>query len=290
MNQTTTNSSISNKIKGTLYGYAIGDAMGITTKSLTPANIKKKYPKRLVEIVGKGYLQLFPGEVTEETELMLLVCKALEKHLCLCAPAQIGGCFYEECCLELISWIDQYPRECSDLTKDVLKNCRELSYPKWHLYTQNQALSTPESLMLILPLVLGKQSLATMLQVIHLLCNNVESNHHAQLYYQTLQACLQGQGSDIKAPKELMTPVNITAHILNNAIYWFHYTPDFQEAILSAVNQGGISDTIAALTGSFAGAHYGYDHIPQSWIDGLLPEIRKQLDYYSDFFTQLYCP
>ncbi len=42
---------------------------------------------------------------------------------------------------------------------------------------------------------------------------------------------------------------------------------DFKESILGAVNLGGDTDTIAAITGSMAGIIYGYDSIPKDWIN-----------------------
>lgn len=46
-------------------------------------------------------------------------------------------------------------------------------------------------------------------------------------------------------------------------------TGTYKDAVLTAVNLGGDTDTIAAITGSLAGLAYGYDAIPEKWIKEL---------------------
>lgn len=47
-------------------------------------------------------------------------------------------------------------------------------------------------------------------------------------------------------------------------------TTTFEDAIIHAVNKGGDADTVGAVTGMIAGRIYGYDAIPQRWIDALV--------------------
>ena len=54
-----------------------------------------------------------------------------------------------------------------------------------------------------------------------------------------------------------------------------------------AVNAGGDADTIAAITGSLAGALYGYDAIPQRWIDKLSTDVKNDLDKYAKLFEKI---
>lgn len=46
-------------------------------------------------------------------------------------------------------------------------------------------------------------------------------------------------------------------------------TDNYKDAVLKAVNLGGDTDTIAAITGGLAGIMYGYKSIPKEWIDKL---------------------
>ena len=56
-------------------------------------------------------------------------------------------------------------------------------------------------------------------------------------------------------------------HSLEAAIWCFLNTDNYETAVLKAVNLGGDTDTIAALTGAMAGTYYGYDAIPKKWLD-----------------------
>ena len=55
------------------------------------------------------------------------------------------------------------------------------------------------------------------------------------------------------------------------AVLWsFMITDDYTQAILTAINLGDDTDTIGALTGGIAGIYYGYESIPENWLQYLL--------------------
>lgn len=56
---------------------------------------------------------------------------------------------------------------------------------------------------------------------------------------------------------------------LSAALFHFHSTKTFEEAIIQAVNYGEDSDTIGAITGQLAGAFYGLSSISEKWINCL---------------------
>ena len=47
-------------------------------------------------------------------------------------------------------------------------------------------------------------------------------------------------------------------------------TNSFKDAVLKAVNLGEDTDTIAAITGTLAGAKYSFESIPKEWIEKLV--------------------
>ena len=54
------------------------------------------------------------------------------------------------------------------------------------------------------------------------------------------------------------------------ACIWCLLTTDnYKEAVLKAVNLGHDTDTTAAVTGGLAGLLYGFDEIPQEWVEKL---------------------
>jgi ADP-ribosylglycohydrolase len=56
---------------------------------------------------------------------------------------------------------------------------------------------------------------------------------------------------------------------LEAAIWCLLTTNSYEECVLKAVNLGEDTDTVAAIAGSLAGALYGVDAIPASWMDKL---------------------
>ena len=52
---------------------------------------------------------------------------------------------------------------------------------------------------------------------------------------------------------------------LEAALWAFHEASDFAEGCLLAANLGDDADTTAAIYGQLAGAHYGFDGIPERW-------------------------
>ncbi len=52
---------------------------------------------------------------------------------------------------------------------------------------------------------------------------------------------------------------------LGSAVWALRTTTSFEEAVRAAVDLGGDTDTVAAVTGGLAGAVYGLDAIPARW-------------------------
>lgn len=65
-----------NKIKGCIFGFAIGDSMGATTEFMTEKQIKETYGK-VEDIIGGGVFGWLPGEVTDDTQMSFCVMDAL---------------------------------------------------------------------------------------------------------------------------------------------------------------------------------------------------------------------
>ncbi|EZG43727.1 ADP-ribosylglycohydrolase [Gregarina niphandrodes] len=71
-----------------------------------------------------------------------------------------------------------------------------------------------------------------------------------------------------KAVHELQTS-GYVVHTLEAALWAFAHSDSFAEGALLAVNLGGDSDTIGAVYGQIAGAHYGEPSIPYEWVHAL---------------------
>jgi len=56
-------------------------------------------------------------------------------------------------------------------------------------------------------------------------------------------------------------------HTLQTALYDALTADSAEDAIVSAVNRGGDTDTIGAVTGALAGARFGSESLPDRWVD-----------------------
>ena len=63
---------------------------------------------------------------------------------------------------------------------------------------------------------------------------------------------------------------------LQAALWAFHTTDNFEEALIAAVNLGGDADTIGSVCGQIAGAYYGCSAIPERWLAVI--KDREKLD------------
>ena len=74
--------------------------------------------------------------------------------------------------------------------------------------------------------------------------------------------------SDIK--KEEESDIHAGGYVLNTieaALWCLLNSSNYAESVLKAVNLGGDTDTTACVTGGLAGLLYGYESIPKEWIE-----------------------
>ena len=69
--------------------------------------------------------------------------------------------------------------------------------------------------------------------------------------------------------EEHINSTGFVVDTLEASLWCLLNTDNFEDCVLRAVNLGGDTDTIGAITGSLAGALYGYENIPKKWIKSL---------------------
>jgi len=67
---------IKDKIKGALYGVAVGDALGAPLEFMSADQIDRRHG-RVTEMIGGGWLSVLPGEVTDDTQMTLAVAEGI---------------------------------------------------------------------------------------------------------------------------------------------------------------------------------------------------------------------
>ena len=282
--------AVQSKIKGALYGFAIGDAMGATTEFMEAESNKKVYGE-VDNIIGGGWLNLKAGEVTDDTQMMMCVCEAIEygfsavRNWCYESDSRQSA-MRDRCCENFIDWYKSNPPDIGGCCRRVIENCiNNTNYKDWIDIANNPDSLGNGSLMRTLPIILSGQSEDLAMLQGRLTHNNKTCDMAIGLYHKNFEEILYHDTFRNVAIK-LAEPTGHVINTLNNALYWVQRTSSFEEAIVRAVNHGGDADTIAAITGSLAGALYGYEAIPQRWINQLSPDIKVNLDKYEKIFEK----
>ena len=68
--------TIVRRARAALLGGAVGDALGATTEFMKPSQIREQIGVHR-EITGGGWLNLLPGQVTDDTEMTLCVARGI---------------------------------------------------------------------------------------------------------------------------------------------------------------------------------------------------------------------
>ena len=269
------------KILGSLIGFAIGDAMGATTEFMSKEQIQNQYGK-VDHIMGGGWLNLRPGSVTDDTQMSLVVYRAMRD------TAGHPERTLETICAGFRAWADSNPPDIGGACRRAIYGTKSLKPRAWIWHnkrrqeaTKHKDLGNGGLMRCLVPLLAGDLRLA---KAQSYLTHSVDIHDtYIELYYEALQDALLGLRPVY--PKH-MEP---TGHVINterNAEYWCYATASFEEAIIGAVNDGGDADTIAALTGGLAGALYGFEAIPFEWVNALEPEVADELCDCADWLIK----
>lgn len=271
MEEIVLNTKIRNKILGAIYGFVIGDAMGATTEFMNIEQIKKKY-KVVKEIIGGGWLNLNPGEITDDTQMTICVMNAIMKQ------PKDGNEFKEFCSDNFINWINSNPK---DIGGQCMKSIYRLEC-KEEIPIENSALGNG-SLMRAMPLAILNLPYLNVVQG-ELTHRNRTCSGIILEYTGLIQEYLKGNYNNLytKKVKKLQKPSGFIYNTFNNSVYWSKKN-SFKKAIIGAVNHGGDADTIAAITGSLAGAKFGFNNIPTKWVEKLNPDIKQHLEQFAYF-------
>ena len=272
------------KVKGTLYGLAIGDAMGATTEYFSQSSIKKMYKKR-TDIIGKGWLNLYPGEVTDPTESAFCICEAVQSVAKFRNKYKYKEKLFLQCCLNFTAWFDSHPVDMEECCKKAIINCRNLDYREWLLFSEDPQITESSNLFRCIPLILTHHKTDILLTQSRLTHNNNLCDNEVRRFLQIMLACLKDEIVTTTVFAQLPPRYRHITHNLNSALYHLETTATFESAVMEAVYHGGDTDVIAALTGSLAGAMHGYDSIPQRWIDQLHPSVKEKIERYIAFMT-----
>ena len=237
------------KIYGGFFGFCVGDMLGVPVEFSTRSE-RENDPVEELRAYGT-YHQTF-GTWSDDTSLML----------CLIDALNVG--FSQEKLKE--NMIDFYTRgkftphgevfDIGNATRDAIHNMIQ-GIPPVDCGGKREKDNGNGSLMRILPLAFVSRSYTD--EELIKFVENVSSFTHAHdrskfacIFYVKLAA-------ELFAGKEKM-----------EAVLWlFFHTESYRDVVLNAVNLGGDTDTIAALAGGITGIYYGFQSIPDNWVQNI---------------------
>lgn len=256
------------RIKGALYGFAIGDAMGATTEFMTSGQVRNKY-EQVTDIIGGGWLNLEPGQVTDDTQMSICVMDAIMDS------CEIASQFYGNVGNNFVKWYKSNP-------PDVGGQCSK-GIVAWMEHKQVvDSTDGNGSLMRALPCALIRRKVWNQMQ--GAITHPTQLCHDAiELYHKTIVSLVYDDTFRFMPyAEEKVKPTGYVVDTLTNALYWAK-AYQFEDIILGAVNDGGDADTIAAIAGSIGGAKFGYRSIPTRWIEQLDTKVKNKLDKFADY-------
>lgn len=264
------------KIRGAFYGYVIGDAMGATTELMHPFEIRREYGL-VDDIIGGGWMGIKPGNVTGNTQMMLAVMRGMRharRYDSLRSWFLLKGYVLQEL-IEMCEYEPQFVDWRSKLSIEKQSDGKELEHDKNVLQSG--------SLLRALPLaIMGPDFLLSNMGQGKLTHNNNKCTRAIIEYHNLICNLIYNSDYEVR-PKDIINCVHVpSGELLNvwaNGLYWSQ-KESFERSIIGPVNHGGISPSIAAISGSIAGAKCGYKQIPQRWIRKLNNDIKCNIELF----------
>ncbi len=296
--------TLRDKLKGTIYGQAIGDALGLGTEGMTDEDMAWKYPNGITH-----YSDIFQdrhrkrwkiGDWTDDTDMMLCIANAVVKDKgvnltsivrnfkdwAMGAPMGIGETTYK------VLFPADYAEKPFEVSKMVWEMGHRQMAANGGLMRTSVVGTFPEAVEQCAanicrlthydPRCAG--SCVIVSQLIHsLIYKNVGLSYHemtdiAMKYDRRIWEYIDlAQSQDIRALElQDRDSVGYTLRCLAAALWAYWHAKSFEEGLLTVVRAGGDADTNAAVACAVLGAKYGYEAIPDEYKEGLI--YRDQLD------------
>ena len=287
------------RLKGTIYGQAIGDALGLGTEGMTDEDMAWKYPNGI-----RYYSDIFQdrhrkrwkiGDWTDDTDMMLCIANAVIKD---------KGVNYTSIARNFKEWADGEPMGIGETTYKVL-SFGDMS----HQQSAANGGVMRTSIVGLFPKAVEEcaanicrlthydprcaGSCAIVSLLIHsLVYSNEKLSYHQMVdigerYDSRIREFIDfSLNTDIRALElQDWDSVGYTLKTLAAGLWAYWNATSFEDGLLSVVRAGGDADTNAAVACAILGAKFGYNAIPQEYVDGLI--YKEQLDEVVSGMTEL---
>ena len=286
------------KIYGTIFGQAIGDALGLGTEFMSKTEVREKYPDGLKEysqIIRDYHRAKFqPGSWSDDTDMMLCIANAIieDKGINLhtiarnfkqwvYAPETRGVGQTTLKVLSIAEYVEK-PHQVAELIWRMTrtKNAANGSVMRTAIIglKKENVAQTAEDVCKLThfdPRCVG--SCVIVSEIINHLIWHDEQLSYSQIitignkYDKSIAEYIDKAYYNGIESLELDEPSSrgYTLKALGSALWCLFHANDFEEGLLRVVNEGGDADTNAAVACAMLGAKFGYTSIPQKYTDGL---------------------
>lgn len=286
------------KIYGTIFGQAIGDALGLGTEFMSKTEVREKYPDGLKEysqIIRDYHRAKFqPGSWSDDTDMMLCIANAIieDKGINLhtiarnfkqwvYAPETRGVGQTTLKVLSIAEYVEK-PHQVAELIWRMTrtKNAANGSVMRTAIIglKKENVAQTAEDVCKLThfdPRCVG--SCVIVSEIINHLIWHDEQLSYSQIitignkYDKSIAEYIDKAYYNGIESLELDEPSSIgyTLKALGSALWCLFHANNFEEGLLKVVNEGGDADTNAAVACAMLGAKFGYTSIPQKYTDGL---------------------
>ncbi|MFF0585080.1 MULTISPECIES: ADP-ribosylglycohydrolase family protein [unclassified Streptomyces] len=278
------------RVAGAVVGSAVGDALGAPFEFGPPGAFSARFPAPGVggEMCGGGGWE--PGEATDDTQMAVLVAESLLER---------GGLDLPDMFARFQRWATSEPKDIGLQTEDVLTNGMPWDLAAAIHFQVNRRAAGNGSLMRattsavhfapagpeatveaahrIAALTHGDRAAWEGTAIFHELIRRTFEDTDPLGALPDILALVhpdhRGRYETVLAPEwhpDQATEFNGAVWpCLGSAVWALRTTAGFEDALRAAIDLGGDTDTVAAVTGGLAGAYYGLDAIPTRWTQAL---------------------
>ncbi|MFF6999426.1 ADP-ribosylglycohydrolase family protein [Streptomyces sp. NPDC008313] len=275
---------------GVVVGAAVGDALGGPFEFGPAGAFSARFPNLGAggEMCGGGGWD--PGEATDDTQMAVLVGESLLER---------GGLDLPNMFARFQQWAAGEPKDIGLQTEDVLTNGMPWDLAAAVHFQVNQRAAGNGSLMRASTSAVHFASIgqsATMdaaRRIAALTHGDPAAWEGTAIFHELVRVALEGGDPLRQLPSvlRLVHPDHRARYAtvlapdwhpdqatefngavwpcLGSAVWALRCTGGFEDAIRAAIDLGGDTDTVAAVTGGLAGARYGMDAIPLRWTESL---------------------
>lgn len=288
---------------GCLVGLALGDALGAPLEFMPRAEIAASYGQ-VRELIGGGWLNVDPGEYTDDTQLALAISDSIVAR---------GRVDPEDIAARFVAWLKTAPKDVGNITRTAIRYhqqglpWREVG-PRVHREMAGRSAGNG-SLMRCAPVALFHanrpgallRDSAIVSEITHANPLSVWSSIAVNLAIVELlhgrrAGLIERVAAQIDEPEVREVLVTIPGksrrwvrsggYVLETlgAAFWALQNHEgFEEVVVAAVNLGEDADTVGAVAGALAGAREGAAALPERWLAFL-----RDADHLADRALALY--